>query len=155
MSIDDATEKTEAAPRHRRVRGWWIVLAILSFGLILTGINWAYWKRHIAPFLPLQKRLAEEYRGSKPRVEGGQRKIHQATPKILRVTMMLDFNPETEAGKPKAERFAKDVAAFIAREWSELTEYDLLELHLYWPEPEQEIRSAVITFEVAKLTAER
>jgi hypothetical protein len=126
---------------------------MLLFGVGLTAANWVYWKLHVAPFLPLQKLLAAEYEGSRPRVEGGQRKMHKRTPKVLRVTMKIAFDPSTEDGKRRVDKFSREVAAFIAREYAELDEYEILELNLYWPRPETESKPLEVPreFRVAEL----
>lgn len=125
-------------PRNRA--GQWIVIGMVLFGVSLTAMTWAYWKLHVAPFLPLQQLLAEEYEGSRPRVEGGQRKKHKGTPKILRVTMKIEFDPESVDGKKRVHEFFREVAMFVQRNYPELAGYDLLKLNFYWPKPETELK---------------
>jgi len=144
-----------AEPPRRRKWGRWVVIGMLLFAVGLTVTNWVYWKLHVAPFLPLQKLLAEEYEGSRPRVEGGQRKIHKGTPTILRVTMKVDFDPTGETGDRKADRFSAEVARFIRENYEPLADYEILELHFYWPQPEQEIRQSRHEFAVDQLLAEK
>lgn len=124
---------------------------MFTFAAILTGTMWVYWRMHLGPFLPLQKKLAERWPDSRPRVEGGQRKIHKDTPRVLRVTMYLDFNPTTESGKTRAEEFAAEVAAFVAEVYPPLADYEFLEIRLLWEEREKQIRRAEMTFDVGKL----
>lgn len=142
---------SRGSERTTRNAGRWVVLGMFLFAAALTATDWIYWKYHVGPFLPLQQKLAGEYPGSRPHVEGGQRRIHKETPKILRITMKVDFDPTTEAGKPRAGNFARRVAAFVAGAYPELADYELLELHFYWPEPEKEIKQAAIRYEVAAL----
>lgn len=118
------------------VRGQWVVLAMLAFGMTLTAILWFYWDQHTAPFRELQDALAREFPESKPRVEGGQRKMHKGDPRILRIVLKVDFNPQ--ADESQAQNVA-DRAVQLAREHHDLSRYDQIEIHLYWPEPEQEI----------------
>jgi len=136
MSATSTPSKPTTASRNRW--GRWVVIAMLLFGVALTATTWVYWKLHVAPYLPLQKLLAEKYEGSRPRVEGGQRKMHKGTPRILRVTMQLKFDPEAKDGQRRVDDFSRDVAAFVARNYPELADYEILELNLYWPRPETE-----------------
>jgi len=154
----EATSETSAHPfpsagqvPPRRRAGRWVVMALLTFGAVLTGINWLYWKWHVSPFLPLQKKLADTWPDSRPRVEGGHRKMHKDTPKILRVTMKIDFDPRTQSGQERAKQFAERVAAFVTEHVQSLSDYEYLELHFYWPEPEKKIHEVSITFDVSTL----
>jgi hypothetical protein len=135
-----STSSASTAPATHNRRGRWIVIGMLLFGVALTATDWVYWKLHVAPFLPLQKLLAENYDGSRPRVEGGQRKMHKGTPKILRVTMKLKFDPAAKDGKRRVDEFSRELAAFVARNYPELADYEILELNLYWPKPETELK---------------
>ena len=118
------------------VRGQWVVLSMLAFGMLLTAILWFYWDRHTAPFRELQDALAREFPGSKPRAEGGQRKMHKGDPRILRLVMKVEFNPRAEQNRAQA---VADRAVELARQHHDLSRYDQIEIHLYWPEPEREI----------------
>lgn len=109
---------------------------MFAFAMTATGLLYLYWKLHIAPFLPLQKAIAASFKGSRPRVEGGQRKIHKNTPRILRVTMKIDFDPKKD--EPQAIAFANRVIRFV-REREDLSNWDVLEVHFYWPEPEKKL----------------
>ena len=118
------------------VRGQWAVLGMLLFGGLLTTVLWIYWERHSAPFRPLQDAIAREFPRSRPRVQGGRRKMHEEGPRILQVVLKVDFNPQNE------ERNAEDVAdrvVALAQAHQDLSRYDQIEIHLFWPEPEREI----------------
>lgn len=118
-----------------------MVLAMFAFAITATGLLYVYWRMHIAPFLPLQKALAATFKDSRPRVEGGQRKIHKGTPRILRVTMKIDFDPN--ADEARTTTFANRVVAFV-REHQDLAPWEILEIHFYWPEPEKELHEWVL-----------
>lgn len=124
------------------VRGQWVVLVMLAFGMTLTAILWLYWDRHTAPFRDLQDALAREFPRSKPRVEGGQRKMHKGDPRILRIVLKVEFNPQAKESEAEA---VADRAVELARQHHDLTRYDEIEIHLYWPEPEREIVEWEIT----------
>lgn len=124
----------QSAPHS--LSGRWMVAGIFVFAITATGFLYGYWKLHIGPFVPLQKALAKEFERSRPRVEGGQRKMHKGTPRILRITMKIDFDPDANEGR--TNEFAGRVASF-ARANFDLSTYEILEVHFFWPEPEKKI----------------
>jgi hypothetical protein len=123
------------------IPGYWVVAGMFVFGLIATGILFAYWHFHTAPFQELQAALAREFEGSRPRVEGGQRKQHKETPRILRIILKVDFHPDED--KVRAERIADRVMDLAAKH-HDVTAYDIAEIHLFWPEQEREIHRTII-----------
>jgi hypothetical protein len=114
---------------------------MFAFGILATGALFAYWHFHTAPFQELQAALAEEFPGSRPRVEGGQRKQHKETPRILRIVLKVDYPPESD--KSKSEQMADRVLE-LAEKHHGLKPYDRAEIHLYWPEKEKEIHEHLI-----------
>lgn len=130
----------------RRVSGRAVVVVMFLFGIAATSILFFYWEAHTAPFRALQTELAETFTGSKPRVDGGQRKSHKGTPKTLRVVMQVEFDPD--ADERTAEAFADEVMLVAARHG--LTKYEVLEIHLYWPEPEARIHERTLTRAIAE-----
>lgn len=132
----------------RVLSGRWVVAGMLALGVVFTAALWFYWYFHMQPFRPLQQALAAEYPESAPRVEGGQRKLHKDTPRILRITMRVDFDPTAETDR--AEQFLRQVAAFVQKR-DGLAGYERFELHLYHPVPEQEIRQRTYTRPVEEL----
>lgn len=147
----DATKAESGERRAERsgLSGRWVVVGMFAFGLAATAILWIYWDLHTAPFRPLQEALAKEFPGTRPHVEGGQHKMHEGTPKILRIVMRVPFDPTAEHSK--TERFVDRLIPFV-REHHDVTAYDRLEIHLFWPEPEQEIKERTIVKEVAQLS---
>ncbi len=127
--IDD-----DEAGRHS---GRWVVIAMFAFATLVVGLMWIYIDLHTAPFRPLRRALAQEFEYSAPNVEGGQTKMNKGTPKILRIVMRVQFNPN--AKPEEATRFARRVAEF-SRLHHDVTQYDLIEIHLYYPEPEKQIQ---------------
>lgn len=146
-----AVSEPAAAPSKRphELSGRWVVVGMFVFAAAATGGMWVYWKLHIAPFLPLQEALAEAFPGSRPRVEGGQRKMSKNTPRILRITARVDFDPTRDQNAAEVDRFADRLAAVAREKQNDLSSYELLELHLFWPEPEQEIRQRTIVRKVS------
>ncbi len=89
---------------ERRVSGRAMVLGMLAFGTLTTAAMWVYWTLHVGPFRPLQDAIAAAFPHSSPRVDGGQRKMHKGTPKILRIVMRVDFDPVVETSRGEASR---------------------------------------------------
>lgn len=123
------------------IPGPYVVIGMFAFGILATGILFAYWHFHTAPFQEFQAALAEEFPGSRPRVEGGQRKRHKGTPRVLRVILKVDYPPESDRGR--SEKMADRVLE-LAEIHHGLGPYDLAEIHLYWPEKEKEIHEHLI-----------
>ena len=135
-------------PTSRRFPGRSIVLGMFAFAAVATAFLWFYWTLHLAPFKPLQLKIAERFPESWPRVEGGQRKIHKSTTPTLRITMSAGFDPTVES-KPKAA-LTRQVCEFLA-DWQDaaperppnedarldLNRYEIVELYLYLRRPEQ------------------
>lgn len=139
-----ASSQTSPNP-GREISGTWVVAGMFAFGLTATGILFVYWHFHTAPFQELQTALATEFEGCRPRVEGGQRKQHKETPRILRVVLKVEFAPETEKARSKE---MADRVMELAEKHHPLEQYDAVEIHLYWPEKEQSIHEHVIERQV-------
>lgn len=135
-------------PQSRGIPGVWVVVGMFAFGLTATSILFVYWHFHTAPFKELQTALANEFEGSRPRVEGGQRKQHKQTPRILRVVLKVEFPPKLE--EAKSQRVADRVMELAAKHHP-LENYDTVEIHLYWPEKEKTIHEHVIERKVPSL----
>jgi hypothetical protein len=137
----DDERQTELRP-VMRVSGRVVVVSLFVFGIALTSLLWIYWNLHTAPFRPLQDALAAELPGSSPRVEGGQRKMHKGTPRTLRVTLRVDFDPigETARGEQVLDRVEQ-----IARRYVDLGSYEVLEVNLFQGVPEKELRENKFT----------
>ena len=76
--------------------------------------------------------------------------MNKGTPKTLRITMRVQFDPTTEAEKPQVEAVVTQLAA-LARQHIDFANYDLFELHLIQMRPEHEARKLTITREIAPL----
>jgi hypothetical protein len=98
---------------------------------------WAYWTLHVGPFRPFQDALAAAFPHSSPRVDGGQRKMHKGTPRILRVVMRVEFNPITESARGEQ---VVDAVEQIARKHLDLGAYDELKVFLFHGVPEQDVQ---------------
>ena len=133
------TSQPEAKP-DPRISGTKVVFAMFSMGVLATGLLWFYWDLHLQPFMPLQTALAEEFEKSSPRVDGGQRKSHKGTPRVLRVVMRVPFDPNSSAAEVQTaihQRVERTIE--LARVYSAFEEYDVLDVHLFQEEKEQRI----------------
>src|SRR5262245_38901339 len=118
MSVPAEPIETSSRPFNS---GRWVVLGMFVFGITATLVMWGYWKLHLAPFYPLQQALADEFKGSLPRVEGGRNK---QSPTTLRIVLQVKFTPqETD---PRAEAML-DRTLVLARQYQNLDEYEFLE----------------------------
>ena len=107
---------------------------MLTFGLIASGTLWTYWHYHTAPFIPLQVAIAEEFKASAPRVDGGQRKMHKGTPKLLWIVMRVQFNPEDNL--EQADRITDRVME-LSQQHLDLTQFKQINLRQFYGEPER------------------
>ncbi len=110
-----------------------VVLVMFGFGCLATTTLWIYWSLHMMPFMPLQEALVSEFgKDCAPRVEGGQRKIHKNSTRMLRVILKVSFNPES-ADSQTHELVEQHLVKVrdIAGQHVDLSEYDTLELHLF------------------------
>jgi hypothetical protein len=120
-------------PLPGTVSGRKMVLIMFGFGSVATLTLWAYWQLHMMPFMPLQEALVAEFgKDSAPRVEGGQRKIHKNSTRMLRVVLKVNFNPADSDPdvKNKVETHMLTVRDTAAKHVN-LDDYDTLELHLF------------------------
>ncbi len=135
----------------RRISGKPIVFGMLVFATVMVFCFWLYWKLHTAPFAHLQQAIVKEFPDFGPVVQGGQRKMHQDTPRILRVVLRVDFDPDSD--EQRIERIYSRVAA-LAGQHQDLESYDQLEVNLFFmPAPEQGAKTRTITRPTSELTA--
>ncbi len=132
-------------PQFKTVSGRWVVIGMLSFGVIATGTLWVYSKMDMAPFLPLRKALDDEFPKSKPLVKGGRPK---GQPALLRIVMQVDYTPdETDE---RVEKIVERVIA-LAKEHVHLAEYENFELHLVHYIPEKNPERILIQRKISEL----
>ena len=126
--------RTEMTDQSGRTSGIWVVCGILGLGLVSILALWLYTDMHTAPFLALRDAIHAEYPSSAPQVEGGQRKIQKRTPRILRVTVRVSWDPR-ETDDEVADMVDRIVA--LADEHHGLGQYDLFDVYLVWFRPER------------------
>lgn len=130
----ESTDDQVAPPAT--ISGTAVVIGMFVFGAMATGLIWFYWNMHIEPYMPMQMALAREFDNSSPRVEGGQRKIHKASPKLLRITMRSPYDPTDEEFDERIESDLRRISV-IAGQHLDLSTFELLEVHFYKPNPEK------------------
>ena len=135
MTID---HDHELMTSQKTVSGKAVVIGMFVFGMMATSLIWWYWNKHIEPYMPLQLALAKQFENSSPRVEGGQRKIHKTTPKLLRITMRSPFDPTNEESSDLIEADLKKIVE-VASQHLEISNFSLLEVHFYMPNPEKKL----------------
>lgn len=133
------------------IAGKWVVIGMFAFAALMTAAMWIYWWLHVGPFVPLQRAILAEWEDSAPRVEGGQRKMHRGTPRILRVTLKVPFDPADEENRPQLERRVERIRE-LAADTLDLATFEVLEVHLFQPMPEDRARTQSI---VKNLRGER
>ena|SRR5579864_1806849 len=137
--------KTTNPPQFKTISGRWVVIAMLSFGILATGTLWVYSKMHLAPFLPLRKALDKEFPEAKARVEGGRPK---GKPPLLRVVMHVDFTPAGD--DERVQQILRRVIA-LAKEHLPLSEFENFELHIVHYVPEKNPERILIQRKISEL----
>ncbi|MBI1314888.1 hypothetical protein GC176_26635 [bacterium] len=126
------------AQRRGEVSGSIIVALMFTFGALTTGALWTYWFYHTQPFIPLQQAISAEFKGSAPRVDGGARKLHKGTPKLLWIIMRVDFRPNLD--REKSASVSRRVVE-LSQENLDLTKFEQLNIRLFFGELEKEIHT--------------
>src|SRR5580692_899571 len=135
---DSRTTPVDSMGRpERRISGRGMVLAMLAFGVLTTSSMWVYWTLHVGPFRPFQDALAAAFPHSSPRVDGGQRKMHKGTPKILRIVMRVEFDPVSETSRGEEVVTAVEQ---IAGKHLDMSQYEELDVYLFQGVPEQSVK---------------
>ena len=116
------------------VRGVWAAVGILVLGLVFTGVLWWYTDMHAGPFRELRDAIHSEFPGSSPQVEGGQRKIHKGSPKILRITLRVEKDPRSNDDLVSR---AMERLVVLAERYHGLRKYEQLDVYFVWFRPER------------------
>lgn len=129
---------------QRDISGRWVVIGMFLFGFIAVGTIWYYWKLQTAAFLPLQQAIADTFDDSRPLVEGGQRKVKQNTPQILRIVMKIEFNPSAEEHAQRVETIVDQLQELAKQHQPDFDKYEIFEVNLWQPVPEKEFVQRMI-----------
>lgn len=118
------------------ISGKWVVLAVLSFGIFLTGFMWIYTYLSNKPFIPLRHAIVQEYsRASAPNIQGG--KERGRGPNKLRIILNVDFDPtQKDEGVPAKVAAMEHRVAELVQEHLDLKEYERWEFILVFYPPE-------------------
>ena len=151
-SAANSTAEFETAPEKppREFSGTTLIVGIFLFAAVMSTGLWIFWYLHTEPFQPLQRAIERAFPKSRPYVQGGQRRIHKGTPKILRITMQVRFNPESPAEQPQVEAIVTQLVD-LAKQHIDFAHYNLFEVHLIQMHPEHAAHKLTITREIAKL----
>ena len=150
-SVSTMAEVLEPQRRPAALSSRRIVALMFFFGITATAVLFGYWTWHVMPFMPLQKAIVAEFKGSAPRVDGGQRKMRDNTPVILRVVMKTEFDPYSSDTEARAElaRIQSRVVD-LSREHTTLPDLQFIELHLYKLLKEKEVIERSYRFDVLR-----
>ena len=120
------------------VSGRYVVIGMFLFGFAMVGALWLYWEMYTSPYRDLQNAINAEFPGSSPRAIGGKARSHEeGSPSILRIVIQVDYDPNTDEAR------SHDIAARLAelaQEHHDVTQYELLEIHLVERVPEDSSR---------------
>jgi len=148
---EDVSERTGgvASPTSGSpaVSGKLVVVGMFAFGLLLTGLLYAYWDLHTRPFRPLQEAIAKSIPGSMPRVIGGKHKSHlRGSLNTLRIIVQVDYNPLDASNEARRDELARTILDLV-RTHHDVTPYERIELHLEHRIPERpaEVWSSIRT----------
>lgn len=153
---DSATSEPHASgPSPREFSGKLLILGLFALAIVMASSLWTYWYFDRRPFQPLQLAIHQAFPKSYPQVQGGQRKMHLQTPRVLRITLKVGFDPEPEEAdqRREADQQVEEMIGRLeelARHHIDLPSYDLLEIHLWQRVPEHKSRKRTVTREIQR-----
>lgn len=124
------TSPTATPADDQGVPGKYVVLAMLAFGVGLTGFMWLYTYFNNQPFIPLRHALVEKFkRETSPRVEGG--KERGRGPSKLRIVLTVKFDPSQESPDNQKLRTGMERDTLVlANQHLDLSQYERWEFIL-------------------------
>ena len=131
MTADTAEIATDESPR---ISGVWVASGLLLLGVLFTLALWLYTEVHTGPYRGLRDAIHSEFPRSVPQVEGGQKKMHKGTPRILRITLQVHSDPRED---DQLVTGMIDRLVSLSEQHHGLGDYDLLDVYLVWFRPEQ------------------
>lgn len=120
----------------RSISGRRLVVAMFAMGILATATIWTYWTVRMTPFMPLQEALIEEFPDSRPYAEGGS--LKKSGRSVLKVVLKTDFDPTSEQAADQVTA-RLDRTRELAEKLAELSTYEVMALHLYYPQKERGI----------------
>ena len=144
---DDSPRLFGNSPRE--FSGSKLVVAIFAVATAMAASVWIFSYFHMKPFQPLQVAIHRAFPKSYPQVQGGQRRMHRGTPKILRITMQIPFDPEPREADAQVAAVV-DRLEELARQHLDFPSFEEFEIHLVRRVPEHKAKTRTITREIAK-----
>lgn len=130
----------------RSISGRRLVVSMFAMGILATAIIWIYWTVRMTPFMPLQEALIQEFPDSRPYAEGGS--LKKSGRSVLKVVLKTDFDPTSEESNAQvAARLER--TRELAEQLAELSTYEVMALHLYYPQKERGISQQTFFRDVA------
>jgi hypothetical protein len=153
--MSEPTPKTSdpsLAPRKfgnspREFSGTKLVIGLFLFAAAMSVGLWTYWYLHARPFQPLQLAIHQVFPKSYPQVQGGQLKMHRNTPRILRITLKVPFDPKPREADEQVATMVEQLEQ-LARQHIDFDSYELLEIHLVQRRPEHDSQTRTVTREI-------
>ncbi len=146
------TSDPSLAPRAfgdspREFSGTKLIIGLFVFAIVMSSGLWIFWYLHARPFQPLQLAIHQAFPKSYPQVQGGQRKMHQNTPRILRITLKVPFDPKPREADEQIAAMVERLEE-LARQHIDFKSYELLEIHFVQRRPEHDSQTRTITREI-------
>lgn len=118
------------------IPGKYVVLGMLTFGILATGFLWFYTYFSNKPYIPLRHALVQTFsRESSPQVHGG--KERGRGPEKLRIVLTVKFDPSANTPQAKQQRDEMERQAIdVARQHLDLSVYERWEFILVQYVPE-------------------
>lgn len=136
----------------REFSGTKLIVGIFALAIVMAASVWGYSYFHAKPFQSLATAIFAEFPKSYPQVQGGQRRMHRDTPKVLRITMQVLFDPELKESDERVEALVARLEE-LARQHLDFSSYQIFEVHLVQRVPEHKAKKRTITREIAAPSA--
>ena len=143
----DGSQRFGNSPRE--FSGTNVMLGIFTLAIAASASVWIFSYYHAKPFQALQTAIHRAFPKAYPQVQGGQQRMHRNTPKTLRITMQVGFDPEPR----EADQQVEDVVARLeelARQHIDFPSFEIFEIHLVRRVPEHKSKTRTVTREIAK-----
>ena len=133
----------------REFSGTKLIIGLFVFATAMSSGLWIFWYLHARPFQPLQLAIHQAFPKSYPQVQGGQRKMHKNTPRILRITLKVPFDPQPRDADEQVAAMVERLEE-LARQHIDFNSYELLEIHLVQRRPEHDSQTRTVTREIGQ-----
>ena len=131
----------------REFSGTKLIIGLFVFATAMSSGLWIFWYLHARPFQPLQLAIHQAFPKSYPQVQGGQRKMHKNTPRILRITLKVPFDPQPHDADEQVAAMVERLEE-LARQHIDFDSYEQFEVHLVQRRPEHDSLTRTVTREI-------